>query len=196
MWRFGTWFSRHGGVGLMVGLDDLRGLFQPTSLWYILTCRIHLTSNDKISHSTQQDRLLSCCATTFLTQTLQFPFHFKFADLLGHAGPSIFSARCISASPTQCYCTLFSLSYACKGVGTSSVASTRVCIIHIAYYSFSWVILLQIKLESRITAVASIKATCISVRQQLLHCFGSNGVLVNFSPLPELCFPISHIKLN
>jgi len=26
---FGTWFSRHGGVGLMVGLDDLRGLFQP-----------------------------------------------------------------------------------------------------------------------------------------------------------------------
>ena len=26
---FGTWFSRHGGGGLMVGLDDLRGLFQP-----------------------------------------------------------------------------------------------------------------------------------------------------------------------
>jgi len=26
---FRTWFSRHGGVGLMVGLDDLRGLFQP-----------------------------------------------------------------------------------------------------------------------------------------------------------------------
>jgi len=26
---FGSWFSRHGGVGLMVGLDDLRGLFQP-----------------------------------------------------------------------------------------------------------------------------------------------------------------------
>jgi len=25
---FRTWFSRHGGVGLMVGLDDLRGLFQ------------------------------------------------------------------------------------------------------------------------------------------------------------------------
>jgi len=24
-----TWFSRHGGVGWMVGLDDLRGLFQP-----------------------------------------------------------------------------------------------------------------------------------------------------------------------
>jgi len=23
-----AWFSRHGGVGLMVGLDDLRGLFQ------------------------------------------------------------------------------------------------------------------------------------------------------------------------
>jgi len=27
--NFRTWFSRHGGVGLMVGLDDLRGLFQP-----------------------------------------------------------------------------------------------------------------------------------------------------------------------
>jgi len=25
---FRTWFSRHGGVGLMVGLDDLRGLCQ------------------------------------------------------------------------------------------------------------------------------------------------------------------------
>jgi len=24
-----TWFSRHGSVGLTVGLDDLRGLFQP-----------------------------------------------------------------------------------------------------------------------------------------------------------------------
>jgi len=24
-----TWFSRHGGVGLMIELDDLRGLFQP-----------------------------------------------------------------------------------------------------------------------------------------------------------------------
>jgi len=26
------WFSRHGGVGLTVGLDDLRGLFQPS--WF------------------------------------------------------------------------------------------------------------------------------------------------------------------
>jgi len=25
----GTWFSRHRGVWLTVGLDDLRGLFQP-----------------------------------------------------------------------------------------------------------------------------------------------------------------------
>ena len=29
MWHFGTWFSRHGGVGVTVGLDDLWGLFQP-----------------------------------------------------------------------------------------------------------------------------------------------------------------------
>jgi len=29
IWHFMTWFSRHGGVGLMVGLHDLRGLFQP-----------------------------------------------------------------------------------------------------------------------------------------------------------------------
>jgi len=29
MWHFGTWFSRRGGVGVMVGLGDLRGLFQP-----------------------------------------------------------------------------------------------------------------------------------------------------------------------
>ena len=32
MWRFGIWFSRHGGVGLVVGLDDLRGLIQPMIL--------------------------------------------------------------------------------------------------------------------------------------------------------------------
>jgi len=29
LWYFRTWFSRHGGVGLTVGLDDVRGLFQP-----------------------------------------------------------------------------------------------------------------------------------------------------------------------
>jgi len=28
MWHFRIWFSRHGGVGVTVGLDDLRGLFQ------------------------------------------------------------------------------------------------------------------------------------------------------------------------
>jgi len=26
---FRAWFSRHGGVGLTAGLDNLRGLFQP-----------------------------------------------------------------------------------------------------------------------------------------------------------------------
>jgi len=34
MWFFGIWFSSHGGVGLMVGLDDLRDLFQPMILWF------------------------------------------------------------------------------------------------------------------------------------------------------------------
>jgi len=34
MWHFGTWFSRHGGVGLTFGLDDLRGLFQLMILWF------------------------------------------------------------------------------------------------------------------------------------------------------------------
>jgi len=29
MWPLGTGLSRHGGVGLVVGLDDLRGLLQP-----------------------------------------------------------------------------------------------------------------------------------------------------------------------
>ena len=31
--HFRTWFSRHGGVGWMVGLDDLRGLFQPSRFY-------------------------------------------------------------------------------------------------------------------------------------------------------------------
>jgi len=34
MWHFRIWFSRNGGVGCMVGLDDLRGLFQPMILWF------------------------------------------------------------------------------------------------------------------------------------------------------------------
>ena len=30
MWHYRTWFSsRHGGDGLMVGLEDLSGLLQP-----------------------------------------------------------------------------------------------------------------------------------------------------------------------
>jgi len=29
IWHFWTFFSRHSGVGLMIGLEDLRGLFQP-----------------------------------------------------------------------------------------------------------------------------------------------------------------------
>jgi len=30
--HFGTWFGRSGGVGLLLGFDDLRGLFQPMIL--------------------------------------------------------------------------------------------------------------------------------------------------------------------
>jgi len=32
MWHLGTWFSRRGGIGVTVGLDSLRGLFQPMIL--------------------------------------------------------------------------------------------------------------------------------------------------------------------
>ena len=34
MWHFRIRFSRKGGVGWMVGLDDLEGLFQPMILWF------------------------------------------------------------------------------------------------------------------------------------------------------------------
>jgi len=33
-WSFKIWFSRYGVVGQMVGLDDLRDLFQPTILGF------------------------------------------------------------------------------------------------------------------------------------------------------------------
>jgi len=33
MWLFGIWFIRHDGVGLTVGLADLRGLLQRMILW-------------------------------------------------------------------------------------------------------------------------------------------------------------------
>jgi len=36
MWHSGMWFSRHGGVGFTVRLDDLRSLFQLV----ILVCMI------------------------------------------------------------------------------------------------------------------------------------------------------------
>jgi len=34
MWHFGIWFSTHGGVGWVVGLHELKGLFQPMILWF------------------------------------------------------------------------------------------------------------------------------------------------------------------
>jgi len=34
MWHFRIWFCRNYGVGWMVGLDDIRGLFQPKTLWF------------------------------------------------------------------------------------------------------------------------------------------------------------------
>jgi len=37
MWPLGAWFSRHGGVGVTVGLDDLRGLFQPVILGFYVS---------------------------------------------------------------------------------------------------------------------------------------------------------------
>jgi len=36
MWHFRTWFSRRGGVVWMVGLHDLRGLFQPMMLCIVV----------------------------------------------------------------------------------------------------------------------------------------------------------------
>lgn len=34
MWHWWTWISGHGGVGLIVGLDGFRGLFQLMILWF------------------------------------------------------------------------------------------------------------------------------------------------------------------
>jgi len=45
MWHLGTWFGRHGGVGLTVGLDDLRGLFQPMILLFLLISDLNLPSS-------------------------------------------------------------------------------------------------------------------------------------------------------
>ena len=41
-------FSRHGGVGWMVGLNDLRGLFQPMILWFyaLQTTNVFSKRND------------------------------------------------------------------------------------------------------------------------------------------------------
>jgi len=49
IWHFSTWFSKHGGIGLTVGLDDLRGLFQPSlfcnSKFYHSPTYLSLSSN-------------------------------------------------------------------------------------------------------------------------------------------------------
>ena len=48
MWHIRTYFSRHGGAGWMVGLDDLRGLFQPMILWLL---RYYFTSKNLLRKS-------------------------------------------------------------------------------------------------------------------------------------------------
>ena len=67
MWLFRTWFSRHGGVGITVGLDDLRGLFQPSwfydsAPWPVWTGRFTWPSARQNSHdgSGQQADALLC----------------------------------------------------------------------------------------------------------------------------------------
>ena len=42
MWHFRIWFSRNGGVGRMVGLDDLGGLLHPVTLWFFSPSSISL----------------------------------------------------------------------------------------------------------------------------------------------------------
>ena len=60
MWHLGTWLSRHGGVGMMVGLDDVRGLFQPTILRYLsppaCSCTEQPTETGCFPLSTRQKR--------------------------------------------------------------------------------------------------------------------------------------------
>jgi len=46
MWHFGIWFSRHGGVGLTVGLDHPGGLFQPMILCFYTYPSKHLFMNN------------------------------------------------------------------------------------------------------------------------------------------------------
>jgi len=48
MWHFGTWFSRHGGVGVMLGLDELRGLFQSMILQFDFCKEVIFSDNPQI----------------------------------------------------------------------------------------------------------------------------------------------------
>jgi len=51
MWHCRIWFSKDGGVGWMVGLNDLRGLFQPMILrLYVSMTVIHTYTMCPLPH--------------------------------------------------------------------------------------------------------------------------------------------------
>jgi len=71
MWYFRVWFSKHGGVGLMVGLD-LRGLLQPMILWvyerfrcHVATAHIHIQFLWKISSVIREQVLQQAVKRSF-----------------------------------------------------------------------------------------------------------------------------------
>jgi len=90
MWHLGIWFSRHGGVGLMVGLDDLRGLFQPMILWfydiYTYTSRAYDTVTERKKTRTFDRPPLSEMLTILVNKSKPnpkvFEFHFPLSSYI------------------------------------------------------------------------------------------------------------------
>jgi len=60
MWHFGIWFDRHGVVGRMVGLDDLRGPFQPVVLWFYDSVETKTYSEQVVEHYCQIPHIDTC----------------------------------------------------------------------------------------------------------------------------------------
>jgi len=79
MWHLRTWFSRCGGVGLVVGLNDLRGLFQPMILWFYFAEALTSTAMQSI---VRKAVLQSLVCPSHLICSFQFRMLFTLESLV------------------------------------------------------------------------------------------------------------------
>jgi len=117
-WHLGTWFSRHGGVGVTAGLDDLGGLFQPEGFCGCMTCM-------GWGHSVRSPcaaRLLTCLCSQLWGRSLQmWCFYLPVGKLSSLQKPTL------PARSQGCNCTLHAFFVAVSWPMSSCCCSFPFC---------------------------------------------------------------------